>query len=99
MVTRDRRAAVLASSDTNGIDFVEIANYPQTLLRVHFLNAVLVQGPATPSIAGGETIPTVAVLPVSSADWGWDDGHVVLTLRVAAPGDFSEYTLSIQSPT
>jgi hypothetical protein len=99
MITRDRRAAVLASPDTNGIDFVEIANDPQTLLVVHFLNAVPVQGPATPSIAGGETIPTVAVLPVSPADCGWDDGHVVLTLRVAAPGDFSEYTLSIQSPT
>jgi hypothetical protein len=99
MASRDRRAAVLASPVTNGIDFVEIANTAQTLLRVHFLNAVPVQDSiaGTPTIAGGETIPTVAVLPVAPADWGWDDGHVVLTLRVAAPGDFSNYTLAIAS--
>jgi hypothetical protein len=100
MTGRDRRAKVLASPVTNGIDFVEIANQPQTLLRVHFLNAVNVEGTLTgaPTITGGETIPTVAVLPILPTDWGWDDGHVVLTLRVAAPGDFSTYTLTLPSP-
>jgi hypothetical protein len=99
MAGRDRRAQVLASSTTNGIDFVEIANTTQTELRVHFLNAVNVEGTiGTPTITGGETIPTVAVLPVSAPDWGWDDGHAVVTLFVAAPGDFSLYTLTIPSP-
>jgi hypothetical protein len=100
MATLDRRAAVLASTHVNGIDFVEVANTAQTLLRVHFLNAVNVQGTLTgaPTISGGETIPTVAMLPIGPGDWGWDDGHAVLTLRVSAPGDFSDYTLLVPSP-
>jgi hypothetical protein len=98
MTTHDRRARVLASSSVNGIDFVEIAGQAQTMLRVHFLNAVPVEGKLTdaPKIAGGETIPTVAVLP--NLVWGWDDGHVVLSLQVRAPGDFSRYTLTLASP-
>jgi hypothetical protein len=100
MTSRDRRAAILASLEYNGIDFVDVANQAQTELRVHFLNAVNVEGSliGVPAITGGETIPTVVVLPIGSGDWGWDDGHIVLTLRVAAPGDFSNYTLSIPSP-
>jgi len=98
MTSRDRRAKVLASTTVNGIDFVEVANSAQTVLRVHFLNAVPVAAlSGAPAITGGETIPTVAVLPVAAADWGWDDGHVVLTLRVAAPGDFSNYRLTLPS--
>jgi hypothetical protein len=101
MQARDRRAAILQSGNYNGIDFVEIANPQQTTLNVHFLNAVDLQGtPLTgqPTITGGETIPTVAVLPIAAVDWGFDDGHVVLTLHVMAPGDFSTYTLEIPSP-
>jgi hypothetical protein len=96
MDSRDRRAAILASTLFNGVDFVEIANTAQTVLRVHFLNAVAIGSlDAAPTITGGETIPTVATHPVQPADWGWDDGHVVLTLRVDAPGDFSNYTLTL----
>ena len=96
---RDRHAAILASTTFNGIDFVEIANDAQTQLNVHFLNAVTVQGTiGVPTITGGETIATVPVLPVADADWSWDEAHVVLTLRVAAPGDFSTYRLKIPSP-
>lgn len=99
MESRDRRARVLNSQVVNGIDFVEVANQAQTVLRVHLLNAVTVDGTLSgaPAITGGETIPTVAVRPIQPADWGWDDGHVVLTLRVAAPGDFSNYTLTLPS--
>ena len=99
MPTRDRRAAVLQSLTTNGIDFVEVANQAQTLLRLHFLNAVNVEGSLTgaPTITGGETIPSVMVLPIDAGDWGWDDGHAVLTLSVAAPGDFSTYILTVPS--
>jgi len=99
MSSRDRRAAVFRSTDTNGIDFVAIADSAQTTLVVHFLNAVDVEASlsGTPTITGGETITTVAVLPIAAGDWGWDDGHVLLTLRVAAPGDFSTYTLTIPS--
>src|SRR5262249_49853695 len=100
MRSRDRRAAILQSGTYNGIDFVEIADPQQTTLNVHFLNGVELQGTLTaqPTITGGETIPDVAVLPIAAADWGFDDGHVVLTLHVAAPGDFSTYTLDIPSP-
>lgn len=99
MATRDRRLAVLTSKSVNGIDFVEVANAAQTLLRVHFINGLNVEGTLTgaPAITGGETIPTVAVQPIGPGDWGWDDQHAVLTLSVAAPGDFSTYTLSLPS--
>jgi hypothetical protein len=45
------------------IDFVEIASAAQTALRVHFLNAVPLQGTlsAIPRIDGGETIRSVAM--------------------------------------
>ena len=97
MASLDRRAAVAASVSVNGIDFIEIANQAQTVLRVHFLNAVPVDGTFSggPTITGGETITSVSVMPIAASDWGWDDGHVVLTLRVAAPGDFSNYTLNL----
>jgi hypothetical protein len=99
-ITHDRRAALLKSTDLNGIDFVTITSADQTRLQVHFLNAVNVQGWVTGAITitGGETIATVRVLPLNDSDWGWDDGHVVLSLRVAAPGDFSDYLLTIPSP-
>jgi hypothetical protein len=96
MEPRDRRAALLASTSFNGIDFVEVANAAQTSLTVHLLNGVPVGNlTAQPTITGGETVPAVPVLPVSAGDWGYDEGHLVLHLIVAAPGDFSTYTLTI----
>ncbi|HSZ60719.1 MAG TPA: baseplate J/gp47 family protein [Terriglobales bacterium] len=105
MLVKDRLSKLLDPSNTtlNGIDFVEIANPAQTTLRVHFLNDVSIAGspPQTvsPTITGGETIPTVAVLSIDPAtDWSEDaDGRPLLTLHVAAPGDFSFYTLIILS--
>jgi hypothetical protein len=103
MDTPDRRALVLASSSINGIDFVEVANDQQTALRVHFLNHVpLAHTLASPPvvIAGGETIPTVAVGPINdSTAWSVQGRHLVLNLTVAAPGDFSQYTLTIYQKT
>ncbi len=102
-MSKDRLSKLLDPSNTilNGIDFVEIATQDQTTLRVHFLNYVDVAGspPASlsPTITGGETILTVAVLPAQA--WGTDvDGRPLLTLKVAAPGDFSFYTLALSSP-
>jgi hypothetical protein len=99
---KDRLGRLLDAANTtlNGIDFVEIAKCAETTLHVHFLNAVNFvgspPGPVHPLISGGESIPTVPVLPVSPADWSEDvDGRPLLTLRVAAPGDFSFYTLTI----
>lgn len=99
MSGKDRRIQVIESTSYNGIDFVEIADPTQTVLRVHFLNGLSL-GTTLPSpvISGGETIPTVAVGPIAGTDWGYDEGHLVLTLRVAAPGDFSTYWLTITSP-
>ena len=97
----------------NGIDYVEVASADQTTLRVHFINFVEVKHtlgttvgspPSSASvvparITGGEVIATVAVLPIDEAtDWSADSqGRRVLTLRVAAPGDFSSYRLHIVS--
>src|SRR6266853_2799914 len=100
MDSKDRRAALLASTSFNGIDFVEVANDEQTLLRVHFLNAVSLIGTLSPKVTidGGETIRTVAVDAIDDGtDWSFDGNHVVLDLTVAAPGDFSNYTLKLES--
>jgi hypothetical protein len=98
MAKQDRRANILNSASINGIDFIEVANAAQTLLRVHFINAVDIKPlQAMPIIGGGEMIPTVPVLPISPADWGLDDTHLTLTLRVAAPGDFSIYSLALKA--
>src|SRR5262249_39068578 len=108
MDPKNRRTRVVESTSVNGIDFVEIVDDLQTVLRVHFLNAVGGPTPPAPSvplvptlddppftITGGERIPTVAVQPIQDADWALDDGHLVVTLRVAAAADFSWYTLTI----
>ena len=103
-VSRDRREKLLEPGATlNGIDFVEIATDDETTLRVHFLNSVPIQGTIAtdfPAITGGETIPTVSIKPIDDAtDWSTDtDGRILLTLSVAAPGDFSFYELRIKSP-
>jgi hypothetical protein len=98
-VHKDRRASILQSTTFNGIDFVEIADAQQTTLNVHFLNAVDLRNTLSgqPTITGGETIPDVVVLPIAPSDWNFDDGHLVLTLHVAASGDFSTYALAISS--
>ena len=100
MSVKDRKSKLTESTSYNGIDFVEIANAAQTRLRVHFLNTVSLGNLASlPTIAGGETIPTVTVNPINNAtDWSWDDDHLVLALTVSAPGDFSFYTLAMASP-
>lgn len=94
--SRDRRSHLIDST-LNGIDFVEIASPDQTTLRVHFLSKVVLQGlVAAVTITGGEAIPTVKVNPIQSSDWSSDpEGRPLLTLTVAAPGDFSRYTLSL----
>ncbi len=97
----DRLASLLAQGATiNGIDFIEITSADQTALSVHFLNKIEVNGaldqnePVT--IAGGETIPTVTVKPGTPA-WSHDsEGRVLLTFSVVAPGDFSNYTLTLR---
>ncbi|MHA7291333.1 baseplate J/gp47 family protein [Arthrobacter sp. MDT3-24] len=98
----DRLADLVASTALNGIDFVEIANPAQTLLRLHFLNTVTVEGTLAATnpvrIKGGESVASVPLLPIAAADWTTDDaGRPVLTLRTPFPGDFSHYRLSIAS--
>jgi len=102
IVAGDRLAALLdPAAALNGIDFVEVASADQRTLRVHFLNAVPVAGslaigqPVT--ITGGETIPAVPVL--EPLIWLTDgQGRPLLELHVAAPGDFSTYTLTLHAP-
>src|ERR1700751_4514261 len=98
---KDRIQKLIESTTLNGIDFVEIASGDQRTLRVHFLNDVALAGTVTnPLIAGGETIRTVAVNPIDNAtDWSADaEGRPLLTLQAAIAGDFSFYTLSLDSP-
>ena len=94
---RDRKQALIDGGVLNGIDFVAIANDAETVLEVHFLTTVALAATVTgATITGGATIAEVAVLPFGAADWSVDDrGRPVVTLRVAAPGDFSRYTLAL----
>lgn len=99
MSTRDRLAALLQQATLNGIDFVEVVNTAQTHLRVRFLNAApnhaaLAASITKVTITDGDTIPTVAVLPLTGASWSTMSGRPALDLWVAAPGDFSSYTLA-----
>ena len=95
---KDRLKMLLVDNPTlNGIDFVEILNKKQTHLKVHFLNALQLDDVTKEkvSIFGGETIPTV---PVTQITWANDqEGKLLLILHVDAPGDFSRYTLKIDS--
>ena len=95
---RDRVLALVASLDFNGVDFVEIVA-PRTL-AVHFLNQVAVADPSlTARITGGDSVPTVALRPVTAADWTADaEGRPLLTLTALADGDFSNYTLTLAAP-
>ncbi len=98
---RDRRGALAAQNVLNGIDYVEIIGDAETQVRVHFLNKLPAKGSLSgavvaATISGGETIPIVAVLPFATTDWGTDaGGRPWLDLHVAAPGDFSTYTLRL----
>ncbi|MDO8586982.1 MAG: baseplate J/gp47 family protein [Armatimonadota bacterium] len=96
-VSKDRRASLLEDIPKfNGIDFVEVSN-DQTTLRAHFFNKVSVKEKIeTVTITGGQTIPTVPVESV--AGWTEDGGHLVLTLKVKEPGDFSNYALTLSGP-
>lgn len=109
---RDRRQLLLqAGATVNGIDYVEVGA-DQVTLTVHFVNRVPLYDPtATPpvdafsapvpvTITGGEVVPTVPVDPIDPGSALTEDtaGRPVLTLTVPAPGDFSTYRLSIDSP-
>lgn len=110
MNVKDRLTALLTPTNTtlNSIDFVEIASADQKTLRVHFLNGVQVEGSIqNVTINGGETIATVPILNLNALQnhinedtfWTVDSSnHCILTLQVNAPGDFSNYTLMIDSP-
>ena len=103
--TRSSSCSGAEKHNVERVDYIEIASSDQTQLRVHFLTTVKV-APSTPpplvvTITGGETIPSVAVLPIDpTTAWALDtDGRPVLSLSVAAPGDFSDYTLTISGAT
>lgn len=107
-LSKDRLKELKASPIFNGIDFVEVATDDQKTLIVHFVNKIPLKGtvlagnndfPPAVSINGGERMSSVPVIPINDAtDWGTDaEGKPLLTLRVEEPGDFSFYTLTLNS--
>jgi hypothetical protein len=101
-IQKDRLQA-LRESNLTGIDFVEVVDpQDQTQLRVHFHKDSVppLQGTITAvQITGGETGRIITVYPIDDAqDWSTDaEGRPLLTLTVAEPGDFSDYTLILKS--
>src|SRR6476469_4311008 len=100
----DRRALLTAPGQTtlNGIDYVEVDS-AQTRLVVHFLAVepgpdVLRPAITAATITGGDAVPTVAVTSRLADGWSTDTaGRPQLALEVAAPGDFSIYTLGLST--
>ena len=96
-----RRDAVATQSTVNGIDFLEVLDDPsvppvqrQRTLFVHFFNA-LAPASLTASnlrIDGGERITNIQI---TGAAIGSGPQANLLTVTVAAPGDFSTYTLRL----
>ncbi|HEV8322823.1 MAG TPA: hypothetical protein VG389_14510 [Myxococcota bacterium] len=98
---RDRKAKLAAQRLVNGIDFVEVVNPEQTRLRVHFVSPkpdkdalAAGVGATAVTITGGVTVPAIPVR--APLTWGVDaEGFPTMELSVAAPGDFSTYTLRL----
>jgi hypothetical protein len=103
-----RRAALQQHSTLNGIDYLEVDTTPasdnQRVLRVHFLPPqapatsakldALLTAALTPSvpiaIGGGVRITSIDIIERTRVG-------DALVLRVNQPGDFSDYTLTIES--
>ncbi|MCW3097923.1 MAG: hypothetical protein JWL77_3541 [Chthonomonadaceae bacterium] len=97
---RDRGERLRAQTRVNGIDFVEVVNTEQTELHVHFLNLQpdLRGRLRRATLTGGETIPEIPIQAITEADWLLEAGeHPVLRLRLAGAGDYSTYTLALES--
>lgn len=90
-----RRELVIASA-LNGIDYLEVSA-DQTTLRVFFLKPIPLNGfglPAAPqlvTVRGGVRIRNIQVTQVRRAD------EQLIEVDVSEPGDFSTYTLVIDS--
>lgn len=93
MAAKNRRAEVASSMWLNGIDYIDV-DPSQTLLTVHFLNAVPVDlSNKQVIITGGDSIPTVAVDAAVAGPT--ENGRPTVQVSCAYPGDFSTYTLTI----
>ena len=98
----NRRALLATQTTLNGIDFIEVASYDQRELEVHFINRepdldALRDALQKVSIVGGESISEIEVLPTVPSDWSEDNAkRPILNVKVAAPGDFSLYTLRLR---
>lgn len=96
-----RRDAVATQTALNGIDFLEVLDDPfvpqaqrQRTLFVHFINP-LAPASLTASnvrIEGGERIKNIQITGVTV---GSGPQATLLTVTIAAPGDFSTYTLRL----
>lgn len=99
-VSRDRLSALLdPASGRNGIDYVELIDAAPPRLRVHFHTSVALSAlPITARIDGGDRIRSVPLAPIAAADWAADaQGRPTLMLHPQIAGDFSTYTLTLQS--
>ncbi|MDQ0464399.1 hypothetical protein QO010_002180 [Caulobacter ginsengisoli] len=101
MTVRNRSSEILGSTKVNGIDFIEVDAGDPTILHVHFLNTVEIKPVPAPGLTarvdGGDSIPTVKVRPIVPANaWSHDaQNRPILTLRLEAQGDFSDYRLTL----
>src|SRR5262249_48189103 len=92
----EARRAMLLGKALNGIDYLEVSQDQKTL-RVFFLNPLpagaygLPANPSLVTVQGGVRIRNIQVVEVRRAD------DALLEVDVSTPGDFSTYTLLINS--
>ena len=95
---RNRLVQVLksttATTNVNGIDFVELKSVDATTLYVHFLNTVPLKTvdikttDIKAAISGGDRITGITLDTMVDGDWAFDaDGRPLLTLRANQAGD------------
>lgn len=100
MASKDRFLQLLASSQLNGIDFVEVTADAPLDLVVHFVNANQVKGAAIHAkVEGGDSVPAVELAHIAASDWQHDgEGRPLLILHALYSGDFAQYTLTLDTP-
>ena len=98
----ERRRAVRAHADLNGIDYIEVDESDQTILHVHFMDRSPIVDKDTNDftkanvvIKGGRRIRNIQVLDADICQSDDEEEPKCMEVTVDRAGDFSTYTLCL----
>jgi hypothetical protein len=102
MAGLDRRSRLLSDHSVVGIDYLYVDPANQTDLDVHFIfppsvaqQALLTADRVTITATAGDAPP----VRVAGVDFPVVNGAAVMRIRTAAPGGFTNYTLTLANPS